>query len=118
MRRPFHGYVRRVKLRIPAALVFTLAGCGGGGKTVADAGIDGDGTCKVACIPDGTDAGVCPMPYECVSATTPHVCPAGCECTAFCFPDTPAGEANCPTTGGLQCASPDRTCPSGCSPVG
>jgi hypothetical protein len=104
------GRVKR--LRVPAVLAFALVGCGGD-KPPADANT----ACSVLCIPDGTDAGVCPSsPYACVSAQE-HTCPAGCVCTAYCFPRTPQGEMNCPTASGLMCAAPDRTCPDGCDPV-
>jgi hypothetical protein len=110
------GRAREPRLRIPAALAFAILGCNGK-SPVADAPIDGDGTCQVFCYPNGTDAGVCPSnPYQCVSAN--RMCPAGCDCTTFCFPRTPEGEQNCPTTMGVQCAAPDRTCPAGCEPVG
>ncbi len=73
--------------------------------------------CAVICFPDGTDAGVCPDPFVCVSDTEPHACPAGCTCSTYCFPRTAEGSANCPTDDGLDCAAPDRTCPAGCDPV-
>jgi hypothetical protein len=107
--------VMRQKLRIPTVLAVAFLGCGGG-KSPGDAPIVGDGACQVLCIPDGTDAGVCPDPFVCVSAAN-HTCPGGCMCTAFCFPRTPEGEQNCPTDQGVQCASPERTCPAGCEAV-
>jgi hypothetical protein len=106
----------KARLRIPTVLAVAIFGCDGG-KSIHDAAIAGDG-CAVLCAPDGTDAGVCPDPFVCVSAEAPHVCPAGCMCSAYCFPRTPEGERNCPTDTGLQCASPERTCPAGCEAVG
>src|SRR5262245_20742300 len=86
-------------LRIPAALAFALLGCDDA-RPVADAGVADtgvDGTCAVFCLPDGTDVGVCPSnSFQCVAAD--HTCPGGCMCSTYCFPRTPEGEQNRPTT--------------------
>jgi hypothetical protein len=103
------------RLRVPAALVVSVLGaCGDDSSGGKDAGT---GECQVKCFPDGTDAGVCPSPeFVCVSEE--RTCPAGCSCSAFCFPRTAEGEMNCPVgSNGPQCANPDRTCPLGCDPV-
>ncbi len=106
------------KLRVPAALVVALVGGSGCGDDSEARKDTGDGTCAVICFPDGSDAGVCPdSPWVCVSETLPHECPSGCTCSTYCFPRTAEGSANCPTDDGLDCASPDRTCPAGCDPV-
>src|SRR5688500_2237099 len=108
-----------MKLRIPAALAFTLIGCGEPKKPVidakvADARVDGSGPCSVVCFADGTDAGVCPDPPQCTTPSGEYgECPPGCFCTAICFPDEPnsgACETNPP-----RCAGPYRECPSGCT---
>jgi hypothetical protein len=79
-------------LRIPCAIAFTvvtgtagvtaLVGACGGGESPTDGQVsDGvmfpDGGCALFCIPDGTDAGVCPDPVEC--ADEMGNCPAGCR---------------------------------------
>jgi hypothetical protein len=107
----------RARLQLPAVLAFTVVGCGDGSGGKRDGGATGDAiACGVLCFPDGSDAGVCPEPYVCVSES--RTCPAGCTCSTYCFPRTPEGEQNCPAEPDLQCAAPDRTCPDGCEPVG
>jgi hypothetical protein len=77
------------RLRIPQVLAFTvlaassIAGiaiaCGGGQSPPTEAGpvIDViESTCDAFCIPDGTDAGVCPEPAFCADGA--GNCPAGC----------------------------------------
>ena len=93
-----------MRLRIPIALAFTLAGCGDDGGTCfpgkgeicvqspidttpcpENTCVDSNGNCptgcvaehqKLFCVPDGTDAGVCPNPAPCILAGMS--CPAGC----------------------------------------
>jgi hypothetical protein len=95
----------RKRLQIPVALAFAISACGGdgnecspmkGGEPCVQAPntaetcpentcVDSDGKCPAGCIagsqkrycvPDGTDAGVCPQPSVCVIAG--EACPAGC----------------------------------------
>ena len=104
-----------MKLRVPAMLALTLLGCENTKKPVADASVV-DTLCGVVCFSDGTDAGVCPDPPACVVANGEYgECPPGCFCTAVCFPDVPNSNA-CPTNP-PRCATPDRTCPEGCTPL-
>jgi len=95
----------RKPLRIPVALAFVLSACGGDdsnepcamtrepcvqapnttevcGENIC---VDSSGGCPVGCVPagskrycvpDGTDAGVCPQPSICIFAG--ETCPAGC----------------------------------------
>jgi hypothetical protein len=109
----------RRRLRVPSVLVVAVFGCHGESVRtdgrISDAAPFGDGNCSVVCFPDGTDAGVCPDPLLCVRED--RTCPAGCMCSAYCFPRTAQGQMNCPTDDGLDCAGPDRTCPDGCDPV-
>ena len=79
------------RLRIPVALGFavigatsltTVIGSCHGSDPVRDAHVfmDADGDahgCELFCIPNGTDAGVCPEPAQCVDAGS--VCPPGCQ---------------------------------------
>jgi hypothetical protein len=76
----------RVPLRIPTVLAVTLlASAGvaiplacGHGHAPADAPMASDGECPAFCIPDGTDAGVCPTdPVQCIDPS--GNCPAGCR---------------------------------------
>jgi hypothetical protein len=78
-------YPASMKLRIPTVLAVTLLSGGvaaavvacEGGSSPADAPPMSDGGCALYCIPDGTDAGVCPEnPLQC--ATPEGNCPAGC----------------------------------------
>ena len=78
------------RLRIPTVLAVTLLASGtiaavavacGGGQTPPDEGGGPvtdviEGTCDAFCIPDGTDAGVCPEPAFCADGA--GNCPAGC----------------------------------------
>ncbi len=91
------------KLRVPVALAFALVSCGGDDAPCYQSKelcvqapndpepcpqnvcVDGSGACpahcvaehsKFFCIPDGTDAGVCPSPAPCILAG--ETCPAGC----------------------------------------
>jgi hypothetical protein len=92
------------KLRVPVALTFVLSACGNDGNDCNSTKslpcvqapnsmdvcpenicVDDDGKCptgcipasqKFYCIPDGTDAGVCPQPSVCIVAG--DQCPAGC----------------------------------------
>lgn len=95
----------RKPLRVPVTLAFVLTACGGddGGNTCsadkipcvqapntaevcpADTCVDDSGACpagcipasaKFYCVPDGTDAGLCPSPAVCIVAG--ESCPAGC----------------------------------------
>ena len=91
-------------LRIPVALAFVLSACGDDGAPCGqtrqpcvqdpstttetcpeDVCVDSSGRCPTGCIaasekrycvPDGTDAGVCPQPSICIVAG--QSCPAGC----------------------------------------
>lgn len=80
-------------LRVPAAIAFTLVAgttgaaitalpaCGHGesptdGQLADGIPVPDDGSCSLFCIPDGTDAGVCPNPAPC--ADEMGNCPAGC----------------------------------------
>jgi hypothetical protein len=104
-----------MKLRVPAMLAVSLVGCGDTKKPLADAKVV-DAPCAVYCFSDGTDAGVCPDPPACVTENGPYgECPAGCFCSAICFPDVP-GSGACETNP-PQCAGPERTCPTGCTPL-
>jgi hypothetical protein len=79
-----HDDAVKRRLRIPAAIAFAI---GTAGTAIAIAGAatscDGKGSmpvdaqegCMLYCIPDGTDAGVCPSPIQCSDA---GACPAGC----------------------------------------
>ena len=104
-----------MKLRVPAVLAVSLLGCGEGKKPPQDARLV-DAPCGVFCFDDGTDAGMCPDPPACVTASGEYgECPGGCFCTAICFPDV-AGSDACETNP-PRCAGPERTCPEGCTPL-
>ena len=75
------------RLRLPAVLAVSIAG-----SVTAALGLVAScessnppkdaamGSCELYCIPNGTDAGVCPSPAQCADAgTTGPICPAGCE---------------------------------------
>ncbi len=72
------------RLRVPAVLAFAIGGsvaiAASLGTTSCDSGDppqDAQIGCMLFCIPDGTDAGVCPSPSQCADAGPS--CPAGCQ---------------------------------------
>jgi hypothetical protein len=72
----------RQRLRIPMALAFAITGTAAVGAAVGAVSCDSTQPprdsqvgCTLYCIPDGTDAGVCPEPATCSDA---GACPAGC----------------------------------------
>jgi len=114
------------RLRVPTVLAIAVLGCNGekprtdAGTTISDgrvpdSAVFADGNCGAVCFPDGSDAGVCPDPVECVRDD--RTCPAGCMCSRYCFPRTPQGQMNCPTDDGLDCSGPNFECPDGCEAV-
>ena len=84
----YDGSVKR--LRIPIALGFAVVGAAAGVAAIgckssqppvdAHVVVDAhgpDALCMTFCIPNGTDAGVCPQPAVCVDSQ--GNCPPGCE---------------------------------------
>lgn len=75
----------RKRLRVPLTLAFAITGTTAAVSAAAGLLVtscdateppkDGSVSCMLFCIPDGTDAGVCPEPAPCADAGN---CPSGC----------------------------------------
>jgi len=72
----------RKRLRVPLTLAVALSGTaavvtavGAISCDATEPPKDAQTSCMLFCIPDGTDAGVCPEPAVCADA---GACPSGC----------------------------------------